>query len=178
MSKAINAALIDSLENELKNSDSCVLVGTVGMTVAEASAFRNKLRGHSFRMRVVKNALAAKAFDRHGCNGLGDRLMGMSAVVYGGEGAIAISKMLVAEKKTLKEKLVIHGGYSEGEVVDAAGVDALSRVPGRPELLSMTLGGLAGPISGMSRNLDGLLTEMHGLLTSLADQKEKAGSAA
>ncbi len=174
MSKAINAALIEGLEAEIKAVDSCVLIGTVGMNVAEVSALRGKLRGHAFRMRVVKNALARRSFDRHGWRDLGDRLSGPSAVVFGGEGAIAIAKVLVDEKRTHKAKLLIHGAWCEGEVLDQAGVEALSKVPGRKELLGMCLAGLFGPVSGMAGNLEGLLQEMQGLVEALGKQREPA----
>jgi large subunit ribosomal protein L10 len=178
MSKALNAALIEGLDKDLGTADSCVLVGTVGMTVAEVSELRRRLRERSFRMRVVRNSLAARTFQRRGWNGLGECLAGLSAVVYGGEGALSISKALVEEKRTYKDKLVIHGGWSEGEVIDAAGIDALSRIPGRSELLGLVLGGMAGPLTGFAAVLDGLFTEMHGLIEALRDRAEKAGGAA
>ena len=173
MSKAVNAALIDGLARELDGVDSCVLIGTGAMTVAEVSALRNALRERSFRMRVVKNRLARRAFEAVSMHGLGEKLDGPSAVVYGGEGAIAISKVLVEEKKKAKDKLLIHGGYDEGEVLDAAGIEALSKVPGRQELLGMILSASFGPVSEMARNLDGLLSEMHGLLEALERQRSE-----
>lgn len=171
MSKTVNAAMIDALAAELKPHASCVLVGCEALTVEETLSLRKKLREKSFKMRVVKNTLATVAFDKIGMKGLGARLSGPSAVVFGGEGAGAIAKFLVPEAKTVK-KLKIHGAYSEGEVLDAAGVDALSKAPGRTELLGMTLAGMFGPVSGMAQNLDGLLTEMHGLLEAFAKKQE------
>jgi large subunit ribosomal protein L10 len=176
MSKAVNAALIDGLTRELTGVDSCVVIGTAAMTVAEVSSLRNKLRAHQFRMRVVKNTIARRAFAQVDLNGLGDVLSGPSAVVYGGEGAIAISKLIVEEKKKAKDKLLIHGAFNEGEVMDGAGVDALSKVPGRHELLAMCMGGFFGPVSDMARNLGGLFTEMEGLIEALVKKKEEVGA--
>ena len=176
MSRPVNEALVDSLVKDLEGIDSCVVIGTVGMTVAEVTDLRTKLRAKDLRMRVVKNTLARRSFEQRGLHGLGDRLTGPSAVVFGADGALTISKVIVEEKKARKDKLVIHGAFSEGEVLDAAGVEALSRVPGRQELLGMVLGGLFGPVSGMAQNLDGLLTEMHGLITALSSKREEAGS--
>ena len=89
-------------------------------------------------MRVVKNTVASVAFDKGQMKGLGARLAGPSAVIFGGEGVLAISKLVAAEVQTNK-KLKIHGGYADGEVLDAKGIDTLSKVPSKPELLSMTL---------------------------------------
>jgi large subunit ribosomal protein L10 len=174
MAKAVNAGLIDTLDRDLKGADSCVLVGFTGMTVQETVTLRTKLREKNFRMRVVKNTIASLAFDKLSMKGLGKRLSGPSAVVFGGEGAIAISKLLVAELRTNK-KLKIHGGFAEGEVLDAKGIDALSKVPSRPELLAMTLGAFFGPVSELARSMDGLFTEIHGLIEAL--EKTKAPEA-
>jgi large subunit ribosomal protein L10 len=177
MAKAVNAGLIEALERDLKGTDSCVLVGFQGLTVQETVAFRSKLRAQNFRMRVVKNTVASLTFDKGSMKGLGGRLMGPSAVIYGGEGALAISRIVVAEV-TANKKIKIHGGFAEGEVLDAKGIDALSKVPSRPELLSMTLSAMIGPVSEFSRCLDGLLTEVHGLIEALEKTKppEASGS--
>jgi large subunit ribosomal protein L10 len=174
MAKAVNAGLIDTLERDLKGADSCVLIGVQGLTVQETVALRTKLRAQNFRMRVVKNTVASLTFEKGAMKGLGKRLSGPSAVVFGGEGALAISKLVVAEVRANK-KLKIHGGYSEGEVLDAKGIDALSQVPGRHELLGMTLQAMFGPVSDFARSLDGLLSEMHGLIEAL--EKTKAPEA-
>lgn len=175
MSKAINAAIIEGLGKELATVESCVVIGTVGMSVADVTGLRTRLRGASFRMRVVKNTLARRSFESRGFKGLGERLKGPSAVVYGGEGATSIARALLEEKKKAKDKLVIHGAYAEGEVLDAAGVEALSRAPSRNDLLAMTLAGLFGPVSEMARCMDGLLTEVHGLIEALGKKKEAEG---
>lgn len=176
MSKAVNAAMIDALASELGGHDSCVLIGCEALTVEESTKLRKKLRESSFRMRVVKNTLAVVAFEKAGMKGLGARLAGPSAVVFGGEGAGGIAKLVVSEVKTNK-KLKIHGGFAEGEVLDPSGIDALSKAPSRPELLSMTLSALSGPLSDMSRNLEGLLSETHGLIEALEKKQAAAGSA-
>ncbi|HYC77236.1 MAG TPA: 50S ribosomal protein L10 [Planctomycetota bacterium] len=172
MSKTLNAAMIDALATELGSHDSCVLIGCEAFTVDETVALRKKLREKNFRMRVVKNTLAVIAFDKAGMKGLGARLSGPSAVVFGGEGAGAIAKVLVPELSAGKKKLKIHGGYSEGEVLDPAGIDSLSKAPGRTELLAMTLAGISGPLSGMAGAMDGLFTEMHGLIEALVAKNE------
>lgn len=174
MSKAMNAALIDGLHEELKDHESCVIIDTSRMTVAEVTAFRNRMRGHQFRMRVVKNTFALKAFERLDWQGLDGVMRGPAALLFGGEGAIAIAKVVVEEKKTAKDKLGIHGAWNEGEALDATGVETLSRVPGRKELLAMTLAGMFGPVSDMARSMDGLFLEFQGLIEALAEKNQGA----
>lgn len=178
MSKFINTAIVDGLAKELAPFDSCVVLGVRDLSVADVYALRKSLREKKFQLRVVKNTLASVAFDKANMRGLGKVLKGPSAVVYGGEGAGAISKVLVEEvKKRKDQKLVIYGAFSEGEVLDAAGVDALAKAPGRQELLSMVLAGFTGPVTEMSRLMEGLLSETHGLITALCEKREQEGGA-
>src|SRR5262245_51131805 len=170
MPRIVNTGLIGTLEKDLKDCDSCVLIGVAGMTVAETVSLRSKLRAQNFRMRVVKNTVANVAFDKGRMKGLGARLAGPSAVIFGGEGAIAISKLVTDEVRTNK-KLKIHGGYADGEVLDAKGIDTLSKVPSKPELLSMTLAAFFGPVSELQRSMEGLFTEMSGLIEALEKTK-------
>jgi large subunit ribosomal protein L10 len=176
MAKMVNVGLLGTLERDLKDCESCVLVGFTGMTVAETVLLRSKLRAQNFRMRVVKNTVASVAFDKGRMKGLGARLTGPSAVIFGGEGALAISRLVVAEVNANK-KLKIHGGYADGEVLDAKGIDTLSKVPSKPELLSMTLSAFFGPVSELSRSLEGLFTEMSGLIEALEKTKPAEASA-
>lgn len=175
MAKIVNASLIDTLSRDLKDADSCVLVGLSGLTVAETVSLRTKLRAQNFRMRVVKNTVASLAFEKGRMKGLGARLSGPSAVIYGGDGALAISKLIVAEARANAKKLKIHGGYAEGEVLDAKGVDTLSKTPGKQELLGMILASFFGPVSELSRGMEGLFTEISGLIEAL--EKTKAPEA-
>jgi len=176
MPRIVNTGLIGTLESDLKDCDSCVLVGFTGMTVAETVSLRAKLRAQNFRMRVVKNTVASVAFDKGRMKGLGARLSGPSAVIFGGESVIAISKLVTAEVQTNK-KLKIHGGYADGEVLDAKGIDTLSKVPSKPELLSMTLSAFFGPVSELSRSMEGLFTEVSGLIEALEKTKPAEASA-
>ena len=171
MSKLVNKAMIDGLAKELDGVDSCVVVGPRSLTVEEMEGFRNRLRENDFRMRWVKNSLARVALAKTDIKGVEAVLDGASALVFGGEGALAISRVVVKEAETLKEKLVVHGGFFEGEVVDPKGVDALSKAPNRKEALGMVLSGFFGPVDELQRSFGGLLSEMQGLIEALSKEK-------
>ncbi|MSR74516.1 MAG: 50S ribosomal protein L10 [Planctomycetes bacterium] len=178
MSKLVNNSIIDGFDAEFGTLTSCVLVGTVGLNVAQTTALRSKLRGKNMRMRMVKNSLASVSFKRRGLEPIGGMLSGPSAIVFGGEGANEVAKVLLEAKVALKNKLVLHGGWSEGEFLNSAEVEALSKAPGRTELLSMMLGAIGGPLTGMAAQFNGLFNEMHGLIEALEKSKETEGAAA
>jgi large subunit ribosomal protein L10 len=167
--------MISGLAREVADVDSCVVIGPRGLTVEEVSGLRNRLREKNIKMRVVKNSLAALALRETPMKGLSEILDGPSAILYGGEGAIAISKIIVEEVKKAKDKILIHGGFSEGEILDGDGIDSLSKAPTREEALSMLMGDFFAPVTELARGMDGLLTEVQGLIEALSKKQEGGG---
>jgi len=166
MSKVMKAAIVDFLAGELEDADSAIVVGAGKLTVEEAQNLRNLFREEDIRFFFVKNRLARVALDRVGMGDLGSVLDGPSAIAVGGEGAIAISKIVMEQKKTMKTLQVL-GGIMDGEVIDEDGVEVLSKTPGRKELQAMVMQGFFGPVSDFAKSMDDLLTEVHGLVEAL-----------
>ena len=160
---------------EFKDLDSCVLIGPRGLSVKEVHGLRSRLREKAVKMRVVKNSLAKLALEQTELKGVSALLDGPSAVLYGGEGAIAISKLVVAEVRKAKNKILIHGGYSEGEILDAEGILVLSTTPSREEALSMVMSNFFGPVSDLSGAMNGLLQEVQGLIEALETKRTEGG---
>jgi len=166
MSKVMKAAIVDFLAGELEDAGSAIVVGAGKLTVEEAQNLRNLFREEDIRFFFVKNRLAQVALDRVGMGDLGGVLDGPSAIAVGGEGAIAISKIVMEQKKTMKILRVL-GGIMDGEVIDEDGVEVLSKTPGRKELQAMVMQGYFGPVSDFAKSMDDLLTEVHGLVEAL-----------
>lgn len=166
MSKAMNAAIVDEFVRTFDGVDSAVVVNPGKLTVAESEQLRIRFRSEGIQFLHIRNKLAAVAFAKTGFTGLESILKGPAGIAFGGEGAIAISKIVVEEAKKIKNLSVV-GGFIDGEVLDADGVDQLSRMPGRKELQSMVLQGLFGPVSDFHRAMGDLLTEVHGLIEAL-----------
>jgi large subunit ribosomal protein L10 len=170
MSKVMKAAIVDYLAGEFEDADSAIVVGAGKLTVEEAQNLRNLFREEDIRFVFVKNRLARVALDRVGMGDLGSVLDGPSAIAVGGEGAIAISKIVMEQKKTMKTLRVL-GGIMDGTVIDEDGVKVLSNTPGRKELQAMAMQGFFGPVSDFAKSMDDLLTEVHGLVEAFHDKQ-------
>lgn len=170
MSKIMKAAIVDHLAGEFESAESAIVVGAGGLTVEEAQNLRNLFREEEIRLVFVKNRLARVALERVGMGPLGDVLDGASAIAVGGEGAIAISKIVIEQKKAMK-RLRVLGGIIDGEVIDEAGVKTLSTMPGKKDLQAMTLQAFFGPVSDFAKSMDDLLTEVHGLVEALHEKQ-------
>jgi len=174
MSKAMREAIVDYVASTLEGTDSAVVVDSSRMTVAETEEFRSKLRDEDVHLFFLRNRLARIAFDKIGIGPLGQVLDGPSAIAFGGEGAIGISKLVVDETRKVWS-LGSRGGIIDGEVLDRDGVIELSKLPGKKGLQSMVLVAMFGPVSDFAASMDNLLTEMHGLIEALHDKREKEG---
>ena len=172
MSRPMKEAIVDLVQQKLEGQDSAILVNSSRLTVAQNEILRTTLRSEGVRLLHLRNRVAGLALGKIGFEGLGTILKGPVAMAFGGEGALAISKIVVEQARKLKT-LEIVGGYIDGAVIDKDGVELLSKMPGKKELLAMVLQGFFGPVSEFCGSMNNLFTEMHGLIEAL--QTERGG---
>ena len=138
-------AEVEALEERLRNSSIVILTDYRGLTVGEIGTLRGKLRGASLEYRVAKNTLLSRAAENVGVVGLEPHLTGPTAVVFGNDDPGVPARVLQDFIRQFR-KLEIKGGVVEGHALDAAGVQALATLPGRPELLARVVGAVQGPL--------------------------------
>ena len=133
------------------NSGSVVMAAYSGMTVAEMTDLRAKLREQGATIRVVKNRLAKIALKGKPFEAAGDMLTGPVAIAYA-EDMISAPKVTVAFAKDSDVFSVI-GGFMGEEVFDTSGIVALSKLPSREELIGMAAARLIGQASEVAQRL-------------------------
>ena len=92
------------------------------------------------------------AFKGTDCEGLTDLLEGPSAMATCDTDATAAARVLCKFAKTAPA-LEIKGGVVEGTVYDAKGIEQISNIPSREELLSRLLGSMQSPVTNFARVL-------------------------
>ena len=107
----------------------------------------------AFIYKVCKNTMMKRAFEGTEFAGLEEYLEGPSALVVSKDDATAPARIICKFAKTA-EALEVKAGVVEGNVYDAAGINELSKVPSREELLSKLLGSLQSPITNLARVLN------------------------
>lgn len=165
--------LVSEVSRSLRDSQSVLLADFKGMTVAQMTDLRVKMRSESIPVQVVKNRLLKLALSEAECDNLDDFLVGNTAVFYGMTDAVAPAKIL-AECAKKNDKLVIKGGLLEGKRLDAAGVDALSKMPGRQELLTIMAIELKQPAVKLATVMNQSLLKVAYAMNALAEKKEEA----
>ncbi|GKQ42164.1 50S ribosomal protein L10 [Companilactobacillus sp. RD055328] len=142
-------AAVDETAEILKNAKSLVIVDYLGLTVAQVTEMRAELRDNDASMSVIKNSILKRAADKAGFEGLDDKFVGPTAIVYSNEDPVAPAK--VADKfATSVEAMEIKGGMIEGKVAELEEIHALAKLPNREGLLSMLVSVLQAPVRNVA----------------------------
>ena len=158
-------ALVAGLTDKLSNSVAGVVVSYKGISVADDTQLRRKLREAGVEYAVVKNTLLSRAAHNVGLEELDGVLSGSTAIATSSD-HVAAAKILCefAEKNKTFE---VKAGYVEGKVISAAEVQELAKMPPKEVLVAKVLGGLNAPISGfvgvLNANLRGLVCALNAI---------------
>ena len=171
MSKVIKKHIINELSRELDGHGEVLVVDVSGLTGNEVNALRVELSAKDISLLTVKNSLARRACDGTSLEALGPVLEGASTLVWGGEDIVALSREITNWAKEV-DTLAIKGGAVDGKTLDAAGVDKLSKSPGRPELLSIIAGLILSPGGNIAGALLGPGGTVAGQVKSKAEDNE------
>ena len=145
--------IVEEIAANIKDAQSVVIVDHRGLTVAEDTELRKQLREAGITYKVYKNTMMNFAFKGTDCEGLAPYLEGPSAIAISKDDATAPARILCKFAKTAKA-LEVKGGVVEGTVYDSKGIEAISNVPSREELLGKLLGSIQSPITNLARVLN------------------------
>jgi large subunit ribosomal protein L10 len=164
--------VIESLTAKLR-AGSAVLVDYQGMDVARSTDLRRRSREAGVDFVVAKNTLTRRAADEAGVEGLQEFLVGPTALAFS-EDPVASAK-LMAEFADQVESFALKGGLLEGgRILAESDVVALSKLPGRDQLLAQIVGGISSPLTGLVTVLNNTVQGLVVALGQIAEQKESA----
>ena len=144
--------VVEEISNLISDAASVVLVNYSGLTVAQDTELRRALREAGVSYKVYKNTMMNFAFKGTPCEELCKDLEGTNALAVSKEDASDPARVLAKFAKTAP-KLELVSGCVEGTYYDKAGVEALSAIPSREELLGKLLGSIQSPIANFARVL-------------------------
>ena len=141
--------LVEQLKKRIAGSVSGVLVDYKGISVADDTKLRKELREAGVEYTVVKNTLVRFAVEGTGFEGITSMLEGTTALATS-QDPIAAARILNNYAEKSKGAFSLKAGYIDGEILDAAGVTALAKMPSKEQLLSMLCSALQGNIRGLA----------------------------
>ena len=166
------ASKVAELKDLLANSQGVVLVNYCGLTVAEDTELRSKMREAGVKYMVAKNTFVRIAAEQAGVQGLEQYLEHNTALAFSAEDPVAPAKILNDFSKD-HEKLELKAGILNGAVISVDEVKALAELPSKEELLAKLLGSMQAPISGLLNVLQGTIRNFVYTVDALREKKEK-----
>ena len=143
MDRAQKQVAIETLERVFEGAGAVVVTHNLGLTVAEMTDLRGRLRKEGASLKMVKNTLAQKALN--GSIGeAGDALFtGPVAIAYAPDPVTAAKVATQYAKEN--EKFAIVGGFMGQEVLDLKAVSALATLPSLDQIRAKLVGLLQAP---------------------------------
>lgn len=152
--------VVEEIQSKIATSSSTVVVEYRGLSVAQLTTLRRKLRAENIDFKVYKNSMSQRAAEASGYSDLAATLTGPNAMAFSDD-AVAPARVL-AEFAKKNKALVIKSGVVEGRVVDAAGLSTIATLPNRDGMISMLLGMFQSPVRNFAYAIQ-----------QIADQKEQ-----
>lgn len=172
--------LVTEIADTLRNSQAAIFADYRGLTVAQVSDLRKKLRDADAQFAVVKNTLFKRATEGiiPPDPQLDETLNGPTAVAFAMKDPVSTAKVLADYiRDNRNTPLALKGGVVGGRFYTSDQVNALSKVPPRDVLIAQMLGSLQSPISGLVGTLNGIVSNFVFTLQAVADKKQAEGAA-
>ena len=167
MDRARKEQVVSELKEVFENSGVIVAAKYAGITVAEMSNLRNKMRENSANVRVAKNRLARIAIEKSPPEGMKHLLVDQIVLMYS-EDPVTAAKISVEFAKT-NNNLEIVGGAMGDKILDPNGVTEVSKLPSREEVLSSISALLIAPAGGLAASLGGPSSVIAGILENIGE---------
>ncbi len=133
MQRAKKEQVVTEIKEAFSDVTSIVLADYRGIDVPTVTAMRQEFRDSGCDYRVLKNTLVKLAIQDSSFEPMSALLSGPTALMWSTESPAMPAKLAVKFAKEHKA-FQIKGGFFEGQVLDAAGVDQLAKMPGKEEL--------------------------------------------
>ena len=143
MDRAQKQESIEALKGVFAGAGAVVVTHYSGLTVAEMTDLRGRLREQGAQLKVVKNTLVQKALD--GSVGeAGDALFTGPVAIAFGPDPVSAAKVATQYAKD-NEKFLVVGGLMGQQVLDKAAVTSLATLPSLDQLRAKLIGLLQAP---------------------------------
>jgi len=151
MDRNEKADLVAELKQVFTETSVVVVTRNLGLSVAQSTDLRLRMRDAGAQFKVAKNRLALIALDGTRYQPIGELLKGPTALATSID-PVAAAKVAVDFAKTT-DKFEVLGGAMGDTVLDLNGVRALAELPSLDELRATLIGLVQAPASKIARTI-------------------------
>ncbi|KQM20710.1 MULTISPECIES: 50S ribosomal protein L10 [Sphingomonas] len=145
-----------------------VVTRNLGMTVAQSTGLRNKMRDAGASYKVSKNRLARIAAEGTPYAVIADLLTGPTALATSTD-PVAAARVINDFAKT-NDKIEIVGGAMGGQLLDAEGIKALASLPSLDELRAKIVGLIVAPATKLATITQAPAAQIARVLSAYAEK--------
>ena len=169
MDRDQKTAAVAELNRTFSEVGVVVVARNLGLTVAQSTVLRNKMRDAGATYKVSKNKLAKIAMDGTDYSSLGDMLTGPVGLASSID-PVAAAKVVVEFAKT-NDKFEIVGGAMGATTLDVDGVKALATLPSLDELRAKIVGLIVAPATKLATITQAPAAQLARVLSAYAEKE-------
>ena len=169
MDRDQKTAAVAELNRTFSEVGVVVVTRNLGLTVAQSTVLRNKMRDAGATYKVSKNKLAKIAMDGTDYSSLGDILTGPVGLASSID-PVAAAKVVVEFAKT-NDKFEIVGGAMGATTLDVDGVKALATLPSLDELRAKIVGLIVAPATKLATITQAPAAQLARVLSAYAEKE-------
>ena len=162
---------VAEIKKIIENARDVIFTDFRGMTVAQITELRNKLKEEEASYKIIKNNYTLIAFKDLGLPATEELLTGPTALALILKDSGPVAKILITLAKEMP--LAIKGGIIEGRLLKAEEITALSKLPGKKELYAKLMGSLKSPATNMVYALKAVASKLVRTLQAVASNKKE-----
>jgi large subunit ribosomal protein L10 len=164
---------VADLSDKLARTQLTLVTDYRGLTVAEISDLRKRLRDTGAELIVAKNTLTLRAAKETGYGELESLLAGPTALMFAFQDAAKTAKAITDFNRGPK-KLVVRGGMLGNSLLSGNVLDQVASLPTREQVLAQIVGGVAAPVAGVVGVINAAVTNVLYALQARIDQLQPA----
>jgi large subunit ribosomal protein L10 len=177
MRREQKTAMVAQIADRLSRARLALISEHRGMTVAETTEMRRKLRAIRGELKVAKNTLIRRAIKDTRFAALDSQLGGPVGLITGAADPVELAKTVISFK-ALGDKFKIRGGVLDGQPLTAEEIQALASLPPREVLLGQLLAVINAPATRLVRVLNEPASALARLIDAIGRKAGGSGEAA
>lgn len=175
MSKTVKEMIIRDYGSQVEGFDDAALISIRGIDSNSTNQIRATLRKKSIQVQVIRNSLARKAFEGTGLEALAPLLEGPSALAFGGNSVVEVTREIVELLKQFPD-IELKGAVLDGQLFTGdKGVKELSKFPTREEAIGKAVTLVLSPGQKLVGQIQGPGGKLAAIIKAI-EEKLEAGT--
>jgi large subunit ribosomal protein L10 len=152
--------LLDEIKGNIEGTDSFVVMRYNSLNANKACQFRKEVNKMGGNVGIMRKRVLVKAAEAAGISLNVEDLPGHVGLVYATQEPLELTKMVIQFGEDNDKAIEVIGGRIDGQLYNAADVNALSKLPGKDEMRAQLLSVFEAPMAQTLAVMDALISSI------------------